>query len=90
VYVWMHRELREMDVSCLFNVMSKFGNTSDVRIELVHVCVCVPWCIVYMVVLHGSSVSSACRNMVVFVTRRCRFYSIRSLVDVARKLFRLG
>jgi hypothetical protein len=23
--------------------------------------------------------------MVVFVTRRCRFYSIRSLVDVARK-----
>jgi hypothetical protein len=41
VYVWMHRELRQMDVSCLFNVMSKFGNTSDVRIELVHVCVCV-------------------------------------------------
>ena len=39
--MWMHRELREMDVSCLFNVMSKFGNTSDVRIELVHVCVCV-------------------------------------------------
>jgi hypothetical protein len=56
----------------------------------VHVCVCVPWCIVYMVALHGSSVSSACRNMVVFVTRRCRFYSIRSLVDVAMKLFRLG
>ena len=25
----------------LFNVMSKFGNTCDVRIELVHVCVCV-------------------------------------------------
>jgi hypothetical protein len=24
----------------LFNVMSKFGNTCDVRIELVHVCVC--------------------------------------------------
>jgi hypothetical protein len=38
--VWMHRELREMDVSCLFNVMSKFGNTSYVRIELVHICVC--------------------------------------------------
>jgi hypothetical protein len=56
----------------------------------VHVCVCVPWCIVYMVALHGSSVSSACHNMVVFMTRRCRFYSIRSLVDVARKLFRLG
>jgi hypothetical protein len=38
-----------MDVSGLFNVMSKFGNTSDVRIELVHVCVCVPWCIIVMV-----------------------------------------
>jgi hypothetical protein len=38
--VWMHRELREMDVLGLFNVMSKFGNISDVRIELVHVCVC--------------------------------------------------
>jgi hypothetical protein len=25
----------------LFNVMSKFGNTCDVRIELVHVGVCV-------------------------------------------------
>jgi hypothetical protein len=37
----MHRELREMNVSCLFNVMSKFGNTSYVRIELVHVCGCV-------------------------------------------------
>jgi hypothetical protein len=69
--VWMHRELREMDVSCLFNVMSKFGNTSDVRIELVHVCVCVPWCIVYMVALHVSSVSSARHNMVVCETGLC-------------------
>ena len=48
-------------------------------------CVCVPWCIVFIVALRGSSVSSACRIMVVFVTRRCRFYWIRSLVDVARK-----
>jgi hypothetical protein len=27
-------------VSCFFYVMSKSGNTRDVRIELVHVCVC--------------------------------------------------
>jgi hypothetical protein len=39
--VWMYRELREMDVSCLFNVMSKLGNTSDVRTKLVHACMCV-------------------------------------------------
>jgi hypothetical protein len=30
-------------------VMSKFGNTSYVRIELVRVCVCVPWCIIIVV-----------------------------------------
>jgi hypothetical protein len=39
----------EMNVLCLFNVMSKFGNTSYVRIELVDVCVCVTWCIVVVV-----------------------------------------
>jgi hypothetical protein len=33
----------------LFKVMSKFGNTSEVRIELVHVYVCVPRCIVVVV-----------------------------------------
>ena len=38
----------------------------------------------------NRSVSSTRRNMVVFMTRRCRFYSMRSLVVVARKLFRLG
>jgi hypothetical protein len=32
-----------------FNVMSKFGNTCEVRIELGHVCACVPWCIIVMV-----------------------------------------
>jgi hypothetical protein len=30
-------------------VMSNFGNTSYVRIELVHVCACVPWCIIVVV-----------------------------------------
>jgi hypothetical protein len=30
-------------------VMSKFENTSYVRIELVHVCVCAPWCIIIVV-----------------------------------------
>jgi hypothetical protein len=29
--------------------MSKYGNTCYVRIELVHVCVCVPWCIIVVV-----------------------------------------
>jgi hypothetical protein len=38
VYVWMRRKTVEM--LCLFNVMSMFGNTSYVRIELVDVCVC--------------------------------------------------
>jgi hypothetical protein len=36
-----------------------------------------------------GSVPNTCRNMVVFVTRRCRFYSTRSLVDVARHCFGL-
>jgi hypothetical protein len=36
-----------------------------------------------------GSVLNTCRNMVVFVTRRCRFYSTRSLVDVARHCFGL-
>jgi hypothetical protein len=30
-------------------VRSNFGNTSYVRVELVHVCACVPWCIIVMV-----------------------------------------
>jgi hypothetical protein len=53
--------------------------------------VCVCRCASYLLLRFvDQSVSSAYRNMVVFVTRRCRFYSIRSLIDVARKLFRLG
>jgi hypothetical protein len=34
-------------VSCLFNVMRKFGSTSYMRVELVDVCV--SWCIVLVV-----------------------------------------
>jgi hypothetical protein len=33
----------------LFYVMSKSGNTSYMRIELVHVCACELWCILVVV-----------------------------------------
>jgi hypothetical protein len=51
--------------------MSKFRNICDVRIELVHVCVCVPWCIIVVV---ASDIYLRCagisRKMVILAARK--------------------
>jgi hypothetical protein len=52
-------------------VMSKFGNTWDARIKLVHVYVCVPWCII--VVVAGDTYlrcAGICRKMVILAARK--------------------
>jgi hypothetical protein len=51
--------------------MSKFGNTWDARIKLVHVYVCVPWCII--VVVAGDTYlrcAGICRKMVILAARK--------------------
>jgi hypothetical protein len=53
-----------------------------VKDVLSNICVGVR-CINNCVRFYGS-ISNPCRDMVVFKTRKCRFYSIRSLVDMGK------